>query len=84
LKFGDFLAKFANLGAYAKPIDDDTPFANMAPLQEGTEANFGTGKFGLYGLIYVDNVVIGETEDDLTIAVEPAGKLATTWGDMKR
>jgi len=73
-----------NFQAYAKEMDDDTPFADMKPLLEGTDATYETGKFALYGLIYVDNVVIGETEGDLTIAVEPAGKLATTWGDMKR
>ena len=78
------IAEDDNFQAYAKEIDDDTPFADMDPLLEGTDATYETGKFGLYGLIYVDNVVIGETEGDLTIAVEPAGKLATTWGDMKR
>jgi hypothetical protein len=51
---------------------------------EGQDATFPAGKFGLYGLIYVDNVVIGETENDLTIAVEPAGKLATTWSAIKQ
>lgn len=73
-----------NFQAFAKEMDDNTPFAEMEPILEGTDGAYETGKFALYGLIYVDNVVIGETEDDLTIAIEPAGKLATTWGDMKR
>jgi len=50
----------------------------------GTDGSFETGKFGLYGLIYVDNVVIGETPADLVIAVGSQGKLAATWGGIKR
>jgi len=68
------------LDAYAKAIDDDTQFSKMKPLISAQDATYKTGKFGLYGLIYVDNVVIGETEVDLTIAVEPNGK-ATTHGE---
>jgi len=42
------------------------------------------GKVGLYGLIYIDNMVIGETEDDLVVApVEAKDKLAITWGALK-
>jgi len=70
--------------AYAKEKDDDTPFADMDPLMEGTEASYETGKFGLYGLIYVDNVIIGETEGDMSISVESAGKLTSTWGNIKK
>ena len=70
--------------AYAKEIDDDTAFAKMKPLISAQDATYKTGKFGLYGLIYVDNVVIGETDSDMTIAVESAGKLTATWGSIKR
>ena len=69
--------------AYAKEIDDDTPFSAMEPLLTGTDGAFESGKFGLYGLIYIDNIVIGETEDDLVLAVEPSGKLAVSWGSVK-
>jgi len=73
-----------NFEAYAKEKDDDTPFADMDPLMEGTDASYAEGKFGLYGLIYVDNVVVGETEGDMFISVESAGKLTSTWGNIKR
>ena len=65
-------------------MDDNTQFSKMKPLISGQDAAYKKGKFGLYGLIYVDNVVIGEAETDMTIAVEPAGKLATTWSEIKK
>ncbi len=68
---------------YAKKKSDTTPFAKMKPLMTGKEATYKSGKFGLYGLVYVDNVIIGETEKDMYISVEPAGKLASTWGEIK-
>ncbi len=77
------VAKGDTFQAYGKSSDDATPFKNLKPILEGKEATFEKGCFGLYGLIYVDNVVIGETEDDMTISVEPNGKLASTWGDVK-
>lgn len=77
------VAKGDTFQAYGKSKDDATSFKNLKPILEGKEATFKNGKFGLYGLIYVDNVVIGETEDDLTISVESKGKLATTWGSLK-
>lgn len=70
--------------AYAKEQKDNTAFAKMKPLISAQDATYKKGNFGLYGLIYVDNVIIGETENDMTIAVEPAGKLTATWGDIKR
>jgi len=78
------VAKGDTFQAYGKEKGDNTSFSNMDPIMEGQDATFPKGKFGLYGLIYVDNVVIGETENDLTIAVEPAGKLATTWSAIKQ
>ncbi|HGJ66630.1 TPA: hypothetical protein ENS27_14800 [bacterium] len=70
--------------AYAKEKGDKTPFAQMKPLMDGTDATYKTGKFGLYGLVYVDNVIIGETENDMFISVESIGKLTSTWGEIKR
>ena len=69
--------------AYAKEKDDDTPFAEMKPLMTGKDASYKTGKFGLYGLVYVDNVIVGETEKDMFISVESSGKLTSTWGSIK-
>jgi hypothetical protein len=70
--------------AYAKEQKDGTAFAKMKPLLSAQDGTYKAGKFGLYGLIYVDNVVLGETEGDMTIAVESAGKLTATWGSIKR
>lgn len=70
--------------AYAKEKADNTPFAKMDPLMTGKDATYKAGKFGLYGLVYVDNVIIGETEKDMVLAVESAGKLTATWGSIKR
>lgn len=69
--------------AYGKSKEDDTSFDKIKPILEGKEATYKTGKFGLYGLIYIDNVAIGESENDLALAVEPCDKLATIWGKMK-
>lgn len=73
--------------AYAKAKSDKTSFDGMKALMTGKDATYKTGKFGLYGLIYIDNIVIGETAADMTItnvtSVEPGGKLSTTWGDTK-
>jgi len=69
---------------YAKEKGDTTPFAAMEPFIEGSDGTIEMGKVGLYGLIYIDNMVIGETEDDLVIApVEAKDKLAITWGAIK-
>ena len=54
------------------------------PLFEGVNGVLETGPFALYGLIYIDNLVIGETEDDLTLDVDSRGKLAVSWGELKR
>ncbi|MBD3182552.1 hypothetical protein GF312_09690 [Candidatus Poribacteria bacterium] len=70
--------------AYAKPKDDSTPFDEMNPLMEATDDSFTAGKFGLYGLIYIDNIAIGETVEDVVTAVEPVDKLGVTWGEIKK
>jgi len=69
--------------AYGKSKDDKTPFNNMKPIMTGQEATYKEGRFGLYGLIYIDNLAIGETENDLFIAVESYDKLPFTWGNVK-
>lgn len=79
------VVKGSNFEAYGKSKDDKTPFNNMKPIMVGQEGSYKEGKFGLYGLIYIDNLAIGESEGDLTIiAVESNGKLTVTWGGMKR
>jgi hypothetical protein len=69
--------------AYAKSEDASAPFEDNDLILTGSDDNFDTGKFGLYGLIYIDNLVIGETEADLVLSVEPGGKLAASWGKLK-
>lgn len=69
--------------AYAKEADDNTPFTDIDPLLEGSDGSFASGKFGLYGLIYIDNIIIGEADEDMVFAVEPEEKLAITWGQIK-
>lgn len=70
--------------AYAKSKDDGAPFGKATLILTGTDDAIDSGKFGLYGLVYIDNLVIGETEADLVISpVKPGGKLATSWGELK-
>ena len=45
--------------------------------------NFKTGKFGHYGLVYLDNIFVGDAVEDLVLPVEPQDKLSTTWGTIK-
>ena len=53
-------------------------------MLEGTNPTLENGKFALYGLIYIDNLIVGETEDDMTLAVDSRGKLTTSWAELKR
>lgn len=69
--------------AYGKSKDDETPFEKIPPIITGKDSTYKAGKFGLYGLIYVDNVIIGETEADLVLAVKPFDKSILTWGKIK-
>ena len=79
------VAKGDSFEAYIKAKEDKTSFDSMKPVLAGKEATYKTGKFGLYGLIYVDNVVIGEAGSDLVMTpVESGGKLSTSWGEMKK
>ncbi|MFC1717030.1 hypothetical protein ACFL6S_25405 [Candidatus Poribacteria bacterium] len=70
--------------AYGKSKADKTPFTEKDLILTGNDSSFETGKFGLYALIYIDNLVIGETEEDLArLLVEPRWKFTTTWGSVK-
>ena len=66
-----------------KERKDKTPFDRVDPATEGKDGNFKTGKFGNYGLVYIDNIFIGDTVEDLVLPVEPQDKLSTTWGTIK-
>ncbi len=80
------VAKGDTFTAYAKSKADNTPFSKLNPFVTGKDGAFKAGKFGLYGLIIIDNIIIGETDADMSFStpVEPAGKLSMTWGAMKR
>ena len=70
-----------------KRRDDPTPFADMDPLIEATDDNLGKGPLSACGTdtdAWVDNFAVGETEADLTIPVEPMGRLARTWGAIRK
>lgn len=64
--------------------DERADFGAADPLFEGTQGDLDAGPFALYGLIYIDNLVIGETEEDMTLAVESRGKLAVSWAALKQ
>ena len=66
-----------------KERKDDTPFDKIDPATEGQDGNFKTGKFGNYGLVYIDNIFIGDAVEDLVLPVEPQDKLSITWGTIK-
>ena len=66
-----------------KERDDKTPFNEVDLATEAKNAEYKTGKFGNYGLIYIDNLFIGDDVDDLVLPVEPQNKLSTTWGLIK-
>ena len=66
-----------------KDRNDDTPFTKIDPATVGMDPTFKTGKFGNYGLIYIDNLFIGDSVEDLVLPVEPQDKLSTTWGTIK-
>lgn len=63
--------------------DDDTPFSAIDPILEASDSSFDSGGMSNAGISYIDNIVVGETESDLRMSVEPADKLATCWGDIK-
>ena len=66
-----------------KERKDNRSFDKIDPATEGEDGNFKTGQFGNYGLVYIDNLFIGDTVEDLVLPVEPQDKLSTTWGTIK-
>ncbi len=66
-----------------KERDDTTPFINVDSATEAKDAEYKTGKFGNYGLVFIDNLFIGDSVDDLVLPVEPQNKISTTWGTIK-
>ncbi len=66
-----------------KERKDNTPFDKIDPATEGEDGTFKTGKFGNYGLVYIDNLFIGDSVEDLVLPVEPQDKLSMTWGEIK-
>jgi len=70
--------------AYVGTPADREGFISADPVVEGSNATLENGKFALYGLIYIDNLVIGETNGDMTLDVDSRSKLAVSWADLKR
>ena len=66
-----------------KERKDNTPFDKIDPATEGEDSTFKTGQFGNYGLVYIDNLFIGDAVEDLVLPVEPQDKLSMTWGEIK-
>ena len=66
-----------------KERKDKRSFDKIDPTTEGGDGNFKTGKFGNYGLVYIDNIFVGDAVEDLVLPVEPQDKLSTTWGTIK-
>ena len=71
-----------------KERDEQKPFEEIKEpdvIEEGGSEPFSYGGIGAQegytGMI--DNVIVGETIEDI-MSVEFSGKLATTWGDLKR
>ena len=62
---------------------DKTSFDRLDAATEGSDATFKTGKFGNYGLVYIDNLFIGHSVEDLVLPVDARDKLSVTWGAMK-
>ncbi len=66
-----------------KERKDNRSFDKIDPATEGQDGNFKTGQFGHYGLVYIDNLFIGDSVEDLVLPVKPQNKLSTTWGTIK-
>ena len=66
-----------------KERKDNTPFDSVKAATEGEDGAFKTGKFGNYGLVYIDNLFVGDAVEDLVLPVEPQDKVSTTWATIK-
>jgi hypothetical protein len=70
----------------AKERDDETPFDELDPIVSATDDTYADGTIGLFGAegsLYWDNIVVYEPGTSPVEAVEPASKLAVTWGKIK-
>ena len=77
----------SDISGKIKERDDGTPFDEIEPFIEmrGNDDRFDKGKFGPnegWSGAYIDNVLIYIGE--FSKAVERDGKLASTWGEVKR
>jgi len=80
------IADGENITLRIKRRDDPTPFSEIDPLLEVTDNNLTKGPVSVCGTntdAWMDNFILGETETDLSFAVESAGKLAISWGMVK-
>ena len=69
-----------------KRRDDPAPFSEIDPLLAVTDNNLEKGPLSACGTntdAWVDNLIVGETEADMTFPVESIGKLASKWGAIK-
>ena len=69
-----------------KERDDDTPFEELDPLVSVEDDTYAEGPIGLFGTaggaLYWDNIIVYEPGTEIH-AVNPAAKLAVTWGRLK-
>ena len=72
-----------NFTVKMKAKGDETPFSDIDPILEVEDNTFARGGFSTAYNGPIDDVIVGESEDDI-LAVEPSGKIATTWGNLKR
>ena len=66
-----------------KELDDDTQFDQIDVAFEGQDDTYKNGGMANGGLGLIDNIVVGETDDDLVLSVNPAGKLPAVWAGLK-
>jgi hypothetical protein len=67
-----------------KERDDGTPFEEIDPIVSVEDDTYADGTIGLFGGagLYWDNMIVYEPGTVIT-AVNPAAKLAATWGKLK-
>jgi hypothetical protein len=68
---------------WLKEKTDDTPFEKLKIIMDGSDNTLKEGKFGTDFWGPVDNVIIAEKAADI-LTVKPMGKLAFSWGAIKR
>ena len=81
---GDRFEAYAYSWAEGSGQVDGVPFESADPIATGSDASLAAGPFALYGLIYIDNLIVAEELYDLGSTVRPAGKLTTTWAAARR